>query len=470
MVRSPAGSPYETSTNRCDVRGEIALHPQRAHEPQATPDQRRLVQVSCGWPRAERAPDQQAPAGARGRQALGRRCTFLGLLHGRGIPRWPQCIFLRVLYGGDVGPRGSTLRCPGPRTGLRRAPRDAKGLRPAETLSPFLWGRRGAPPRAAAAEAPAAADRCPRRAKVPKKCTAPPAELPPRYKSPKKVHSPDAGGGKPAGTRQRGAPRAAALRRTAPAARRPSAPRAKQAPRPRAASCAENRPKCICGPEAKRRCAEKRAECIFRQEPPDAQSTLEGRECFPVFSETAGQTGAIAFLARRGGRDAGPNAAAATPESDCPTIHFGRFSAHRPPSGCPKTHCARFSAHLPEAARARSSSTFRKTEFLTTCRPGDRSRSRTRARAAALDVGIFATELRSGRRTSAFACARAPAAPPHPPARAGADQRPPKRGDGILAIPTSVHKSSYLLVRCEARSGKREAGTPWMVKKTVLSG
>ena len=120
----------------------------------------------------------------------------------------------------------------------------------------------------------------------------------------------------------------------------------------------------------------------------------------------------LSLSSRAGGRDAGPNAAAAAPESGCPTIHFGRFSAHRPLSGCPAIHCARFSAHLPEAARARSSSTLRKTEFLTTCRPGDRSRSRTRARAAPLDANIFTTGLRSGRRTSAFACARAPAAPP----------------------------------------------------------
>ena len=47
-------------------------------------DPRRLVQVSCGWPRAATAPDLRAPAGT---QLLGRprrRCIFSRVLHGRG--------------------------------------------------------------------------------------------------------------------------------------------------------------------------------------------------------------------------------------------------------------------------------------------------------------------------------------------------------------------------------------------------
>ena len=230
---------------------------------------------TCGRPRRRaRSADGEPPVHLFG--------TFARPRHPGAAPVHLFASFVRPRHEA----RGSRAPCRGPHARRRRSLPDGKGLRPAETRSSLPWSQRGAPSRTAATEGSTAADRCPRRAKVPKKCTAPTWAV-----------------ANPQG-RVGGAPRALprSAERRPPAARRPSAPRAKQTPRPRAASCAENRPKCICGPEAERRCAEKRAECIFRQEPPDAQSTLEGRECFPVFSETAGQTGAIAFLARRGAR------------------------------------------------------------------------------------------------------------------------------------------------------------------------
>ena len=64
-----------------------------------------------------------------------------------------------------------------------------------------------------------------------------------------------------------------------------------------------------------------------------------------AFRETAVRTGGVSFFRRAKPRGAGPGGAAAAPKSGRPTIHFGRFSAHRPPSGCRKTHCGQFSAH-----------------------------------------------------------------------------------------------------------------------------
>ena len=152
-----------------------ALRPQRAHEPQATPDQKRLVQVSCGWPRAERA---RAPC--RRPQGRGPAGTL-------GLPVHLFASFVRPRH--EV--RSPRARRPGSRTGRRRGSRDNTGLRPAETSSPLPWGRRGGPsrppsqgtrPRRIAArdvqksrkDAPHPPPNCHGSTKVRKKCTAPP--------------------------------------------------------------------------------------------------------------------------------------------------------------------------------------------------------------------------------------------------------------------------------------------------------
>ena len=64
MVREPASSPYETSTNRRTAglgRCRTCGRPRTV----GTLDLRRLVQVSCGWPRVGRLRDPQAPGVAR---------------------------------------------------------------------------------------------------------------------------------------------------------------------------------------------------------------------------------------------------------------------------------------------------------------------------------------------------------------------------------------------------------------------
>ena len=103
MVRPPAGSPYETSTNR------------RAHS--SAPRRIRRIQRACGALRPEaicagfvRLAAGRArirPVGARGRAPswppASLRCTFSGLLHAGGIPERPRCIFSRMLYGCGTG-------------------------------------------------------------------------------------------------------------------------------------------------------------------------------------------------------------------------------------------------------------------------------------------------------------------------------------------------------------------------------
>ena len=71
MVRPPARSPYETSTNRRACR----LRPRRARSGCAGRDHptlRRLVQVSCGWPRVGRASDLRVHRGRAGRRITDR--------------------------------------------------------------------------------------------------------------------------------------------------------------------------------------------------------------------------------------------------------------------------------------------------------------------------------------------------------------------------------------------------------------
>ena len=376
-------------------------------------------------------------------------------------PRHPGAALVH-LFASFVRPRhearGSRAPCRGPHARRRRSLRDGKDLRPAETLNPFLWR----PARGTFS------DRCHgglgRGGSLPEAC-----------KSPEKVHraprrtatevqksEKSAQPGRGRWQTRRGASAGRPARCRAP-------PNGTRPPHGARRHRARSR-----HPGHASRVVLKTGQSVFAGQKQSAVVLKKGQNVFSgrsLQTPRARSKAASAFLSsakpqvrrglslssRTGGRDAGPNAAAAAPESDCPTIHFGQFSAHRPLSGCPAIHCARFSAHLPEAARARSSSTFRKTEFLTTCRPGDRSRSRTRARAAPLDVGIFATELRSGRRASAFACARAPAAPPHPP-RA--------RRSGPAASETRRRNSrdphlgpQELLPAGEMRSKKREAGS-----------
>ena len=179
MTKRPPCHPERRRRSRRSRRIPLAaLRPQRAHEPQATPDQKRLVQVSCGWPRAERA---RAPAGAR-----------------RGAdPPEPSafpCIFLRVLYGRGTRSGAHVPAAPDPALGAG----GVLGTTQASDLRKRAVPSRGVgagPFPAAVAGDSSTADRCPRRAKVPKACTAPPAELPWKYKSPKKVHRPAAARG-----------------------------------------------------------------------------------------------------------------------------------------------------------------------------------------------------------------------------------------------------------------------------------
>ena len=103
MVRPPARSPYETSTNRHGLRAGPSLGPQRAFEPRARTDPRRLVQVSCGWPRVARASDlrvlalcpasgRRAPRRPRDACAPHRRWSRVPFREGSGDAKGPKMV------------------------------------------------------------------------------------------------------------------------------------------------------------------------------------------------------------------------------------------------------------------------------------------------------------------------------------------------------------------------------------------
>ena len=66
MIRPPARSPYETSTNRRGATGRRRAASAGCAQIAAAPGMRRLVQVSCGWPRVGRASDLRARAARAG--------------------------------------------------------------------------------------------------------------------------------------------------------------------------------------------------------------------------------------------------------------------------------------------------------------------------------------------------------------------------------------------------------------------
>ena len=191
MVLRPAGSPYETSTNR-RVYGSKPRRERQFRRACGAFDQRRLVQVSCGWPRAGSALDLRAPAGARTRRGPSASSAlfrdFCTPAASRGGPGASFCEFCTAAAR-EPSPARPPPSDPAQGAGGALGTKMRPDLR--KRAIPFPRIRRRAPPRVAVArvrlrraaarvvqksgkDAPRPPPNCHRGAKVRKKCTAPP--------------------------------------------------------------------------------------------------------------------------------------------------------------------------------------------------------------------------------------------------------------------------------------------------------
>ena len=100
MVRPPASSPYETSANCRGAAGWRRAASAASIRVAFASNLRRLVQVSCGWPRVAAGSDLWAPAGSRATSGrgvvLGRRPPAAARARSRAATRASCCTFFAV--------------------------------------------------------------------------------------------------------------------------------------------------------------------------------------------------------------------------------------------------------------------------------------------------------------------------------------------------------------------------------------